>query len=180
MTGKSAARDAAYIGLAAALIAVCAWISVPFTVPFTMQTFGVFCALGLLGGKRGTLAVLVYILLGAVGAPVFSGFTGGLGRLAGPTGGYIVGFLAMAFVYRVLCGDAREARRQAAGMLLGLAVCYAFGTVWFLVVYDGAGAMGLWAVLMKCVVPFIVPDCAKLAAALALIKAVGDRIPIRT
>ena len=73
--------DLVMVGLFAALIAVCAWITVPGTIPFTLQTMGVFLAVGLLGGKRGTAAVLVYILLGAVGMPVFSGFSGGIGRL---------------------------------------------------------------------------------------------------
>ena len=92
-------RDMAYIALMAVLLAVCSWISVPAPVPFTLQTFGVFCALGLLGGRRGSTAVLLYILLGAVGLPVFSGFQGGLGKLLGPTGGYILGFLLSALLY---------------------------------------------------------------------------------
>ena len=89
-------RDVAYIGMFAALMAICSWISIPTTVPFTLQTMGVFTAVGLLGGKRGTTAVLVYILMGAIGLPVFSGFTGGMGILFGSTGGYIIGFLASA------------------------------------------------------------------------------------
>lgn len=91
-------RDMALIAAFAAVITVCAWISVPAAVPFTLQTFAVFLAVGLLGGKRGTIAVAVYILLGAVGVPVFSGFNGGLGALLGITGGYILGFLAAAAV----------------------------------------------------------------------------------
>ena len=71
--------DIVYIGIFAVLIAICSWISIPTTVPFTLQTFGVFMAVSILGGMRGTLAVLVYILLGAVGMPVFAGFTGGAG-----------------------------------------------------------------------------------------------------
>lgn len=67
-------RDIVFIGIFAALIAICSWISIPTTVPFTLQTMGVFTAVGLLGGKRGSLAVLVYILLGLVGLPVFAGF----------------------------------------------------------------------------------------------------------
>lgn len=72
----------------AVLIAICSWISIPMTVPFTLQTFAVFLAVGVLGGKRGSLAVLIYILLGAVGIPVFAGFSGGIGVLLGNTGGY--------------------------------------------------------------------------------------------
>lgn len=89
------ALDLAYIALMAALIALCAWISVPLgPVPFTMQTFGIFAALGLLGGRRGTLAFLIYLLLGIVGLPVFSGFSAGAGVLFGATGGYLLGYLA--------------------------------------------------------------------------------------
>ena len=87
-------RDMAYISLSAAVIAVCAWITVPFTVPFTMQTFAVFLAVLLFGSARGMLSILLYIALGAVGLPVFSSFGGGIGVLIGPTGGYIIGFLA--------------------------------------------------------------------------------------
>ena len=74
-------KDLVYIALAAVLICVCSWISIPMAVPFILQTFAVFCVLELLGGRRGTIAVCVYILLGAVGLPVFSGFTGGIGKL---------------------------------------------------------------------------------------------------
>lgn len=82
--------DLVYIALGAVLISICSWISIPTTVPFTMQTFAVFFVLSALGGKRGTVAIIVYILLGAVGIPVFSNFTSGIGILLGNTGGYIV------------------------------------------------------------------------------------------
>ena len=71
------------IALFAAIIAVCSWIQIPMTVPFTMQTFAVFCALATLGGKGGTISILIYIVLGAVGVPIFAGFTGGIGILCG-------------------------------------------------------------------------------------------------
>ncbi len=93
---KSKTYDMVYISIFTVIIAVCSWISVPMTVPVTLQTFGVFAAVGILGGRRGTMSVLLYILLGAVGLPVFSGFSGGIGRLTGNTGGYIVGFLFSA------------------------------------------------------------------------------------
>ena len=164
--------DLVYVALFAVLIAICAWISVPTTVPFTLQTFGIFLTVGLLGGKRGSMAVLVYILLGAAGIPVFSGFTGGIGRLLGNTGGYIVGFLASALVMWALEKVmGRKPWALAIQMVLGLIVCYAIGTVWFMVVYSGtSGAVGLMTVLGWCVIPFIIPDLIKIAMALVLTK----------
>ena len=84
--GRSKTYDLVYIAVFAVVMAVCSWISIPAQVPFTLQTFGVFMAVGVLGGKRGTLAVLVYVLLGAVGVPVFAGFSGGIGALLGNAG----------------------------------------------------------------------------------------------
>ena len=83
MTNKFKTIDMVYIAVFAVLIAICSWISIPTTVPFTLQTFAVFLAVGVLGGKRGSLSVLIYILLGAVGIPVFAGFSGGFGNLLG-------------------------------------------------------------------------------------------------
>ena len=97
-TTRENTRDMVYIAMFAVLIAVCSWISVPATVPFTLQTFGVFVTVGVLGGKRGSLSVLVYLLLGMIGVPVFAGFSGGIGCLLGNTGGYIIGFLFSALV----------------------------------------------------------------------------------
>ena len=84
---KSKTYDMVYIALFAVLIAICSWISIPTVVPFTLQTFAIFLSLAVLGGKRGTCAVIVYVLLGAVGIPVFSGFKGGIGVLLSTTGG---------------------------------------------------------------------------------------------
>lgn len=167
---KWRAVDLAYTALFAVLMMVCAWITVPLTVPFTLQTFGVFAALGTLGGRRGTYAVAAYLLLGLAGLPVFSGFRGGPGVLLGTTGGYILGFLALALLYWAV--TARLGQRpvvMAAAMVLGLVVCYAFGTAWFLVAYARtAGSIGLWAALGMCVFPFVVPDLLKIALAMLL------------
>lgn len=170
--------DMAYIALFAVLITVCAWISIPLAVPFTLQTFAVFAALLILGGRRGTCAVGVYLLLGAVGLPVFAGFRGGLGTLLGTTGGYIAGFLFCALLFWAV--SARLGGKlwaQVLGCLAGLAACYAFGTAWFLTVYARtAGPIGLGAALGMCVFPFVVPDLVKLALALALSRRLAGRL----
>lgn len=169
---RSKTYDLVYISIFVVLITVCSWISIPLTVPVTLQTFGVFTTVGLLGGKRGTLAVLVYILMGAVGIPVFSGFTGGIGILAGTTGGYIAGFLFSALIMwgmEKLLG--RSTLVLAGSMVLGLLVCYAVGTLWFMAVYAASsGAVGILTVLGWCVFPFIIPDIAKIVLALIFTK----------
>ena len=170
--------DLAYIAVCAALIAVCSWISIPATVPFTMQTFAVFCALFLLGGKRGTIAVCIYLLLGAVGLPVFTGFKGGFGALLGTTGGYLVGFIFIGLIYWLaesLFGQKKPVRIPA--MVIGLLVCYTFGTAWFLLVYArSSGAVGVGTALAWCVLPFIVPDLAKMALAFLIASRVRPRL----
>lgn len=169
---RSKTYDIVYIGIFAVLIAICSWISIPTMVPFTLQTFGVFLAVGVLGGRRGSLAVLVFVLLGVIGIPVFSGFTGGIGILLNNTGGYIIGFIFSALLMwgmeKIL---GRKTWALALSMVLGLVVCYAFGTVWFMVVYArNAGAVGVATVLSWCVLPFVIPDLIKIIFALGLSK----------
>lgn len=169
---RSKTYDIVYIAVFAVIMAICSWISIPTAVPFTLQTFGVFVAVGVLGGKRGTLSILVFILLGAIGVPVFAGFSGGIGVLAGTTGGYIIGFLFSALVMWAMEKlPVKNTFTQILSMILGLVVCYAFGTVWFMVVYSRAnGPVGLAAVLGWCVIPFIIPDLVKIAVAFGLSK----------
>lgn len=172
--------DMVYIAIFAVIIAVCSWISVPMVVPFTLQTFGVFCAVGLLGGKRGTLSVLIYVLLGAVGVPVFAGFSSGIGTLFGVTGGYIMGFIFTALIYWLITAIfGKKLWAIILGMVLGLLACYAFGTIWFMVVYaQKAAPIGLATALMKCVVPFLIPDALKIALAAVITKTVPKYVKI--
>ena len=162
--------DLAYVALGAVLIALCSWISIPAAVPFTMQTFAVFFMLSALGGKRGTASIAVYILLGAVGIPVFSQFNSGIGILLGNTGGYILGFIFMGLVYWLIVGlFGKKLWVEIVAAVIGLAVCYTFGTLWFMLVYARAnGTVALGAVLGWCVIPFIIPDIIKLGLALVL------------
>ena len=166
-------KELVFTALMSVLIAVGAWISIPAEVPFTLQTFAVFSALALLGGKKGFFAVLVYILLGAVGIPVFQGFTGGIGSLFGMTGGYILGFLCIAGIYWLaelipLKNSIAVTVRNIIAMLIGLAVCYAFGTAWFMHIYaEKVDSITLIEALKMCVLPFVFIDIVKLAAAFA-------------
>ncbi len=177
-TTRENTRDMVYIAMFAVLIAVCSWISVPATVPFTLQTFGVFVTVGVLGGKRGSLSVLVYLLLGMIGVPVFAGFSGGISCLLGSTGGYIIGFLFSALVMwgmEMAFGKSRFV--LVLSMILGLMVCYLFGTVWFMTVYARTtGAIGVMTALGWCVFPYIIPDGIKIVLAMILCKKVAQII----
>jgi len=168
-------RNMARCALFAALLTICAWIAVPIgDIAVTMQTLGIFLTLGLLGGKRGTLAIFLYLLLGLVGLPVFTGFQGGAGVLLGTTGGYLTGFLFSGLVYWLVTA-CRGPKPLA--MVLGLVACYAFGTLWFRFGYlQGGSTMGIGAVLLKCVAPYLLPDGIKLALALSLTTRLRRRL----
>ncbi len=170
MNQKISTIDLIYIAFGAALITVCSWISIPTVVPFTLQTFAVFCVLSILGGKRGTLSVLVYILLGAVGLPVFSGFKSGAAVLLGTTGGYILGFILTGIIYIITEKTAGKKQPfETISLVLGLIACYTFGTIWFMNVYAAkTGPIGIGAALSWCVLPFIIPDIIKLILALLI------------
>lgn len=159
----------ALCGLFAALLALCAWISFPLgDVAITLQTFGIFLCLGVLGGKRGTIAIFVYLLLGAAGLPVFSGFRGGIGTLLGTTGGYLTGFLASALFYWLL--TAFKAPTFLA-MTAGLLVCYLFGSFWYYTIYINNGnTVTLGFIVLKCILPYLLPDAIKLILAWRLSK----------
>lgn len=153
----------------AALTAVCAWLCIPAgDVSITLQTFALFLTLGLLGGKWGTVTIGVYLLLGAVGLPVFSGFRGGAGALLGATGGYLWGFLLSGLTYWAL-----ERFGKLPAMIAGQLVCYACGSGWF---YLYAGG-GLGLILLKCVVPYLIFDALKIWLAWLLSRRLARHIP---
>lgn len=172
-------------GLFAALTAICSWISIPlgFTpVPMNLATLAVFLAGGLLGPKYGSLSITVYALAGAVGAPVFAGFRGGLSVLAGPTGGYIIGYIAAALIAGLLCAGAVKSAvadsngegnilksgivRTVLALVAALVACYALGTVWFIISTHTNPA----AALISCVIPFLPGDAIKIAAGTILLQ----------
>lgn len=168
--GRGKTYDMAYTAVFAVLIAICSWISIPTVVPFTLQTFAVFLAVSVLGGRRGTLSIAVYVLLGAVGIPVFAGFKGGIGVLLNTTGGYIIGFIFAGLIMWLmerLFG--RKLWAQLFGMILGMITYLSVGTAWFMAVYlRQTGPVSLGTVLGWCVIPFLIPDIVKMMLALSL------------
>lgn len=162
--------------LCTALIVVSSWITVPAPIPFTLQTFSVFLTAGLLGGRLAVVSVLTYILLGAVGLPVFSGFTGGIGVILGASGGYLIGFLcAVLFLWAVERYAGTEAR-PAIFMYASLLICYGVGALWYTFVYSGGNASSALAVISLTVIPYIIPDAVKLSLALVLAKRLKKHI----
>ena len=156
------ARKMALIALFTALMAVFSQISIPIgPVPINLALLAVFAAGGLLATGEAICSVLLFLALGAMGLPVFSGFHAGIGALVGPTGGYLIGYLPAAILAGVFCKRKRGFGRYALGMFIGLALCYALGTVWF-VKCTGSGFLDALGI---CVLPFLPGDAIKIAAA---------------
>lgn len=163
------------VGMCVTLITLCSWIYLPMAIPFTLQTLGVFTVLGLLGGRLGSIAVSIYLLMGGIGIPVFSGFRGGIGHILQPTGGFLVGFLLASLTYWLITNlFLRFKYKRALGMVLGQIACYITGTVWFIAVNSQANnVISVGAALITCVLPFILPDILKIGMALILSKKIS-------
>ncbi len=168
-------RSMVFTAIFAALICVAAPVSVPLPglVPISLATFAVYLASGILGGKRAALAVTVYVLLGAVGVPVFSGYSGGLGVLFGVTGGYIIGYIPMALITGIFADmQSKKHWTVPVGMVLGTIALYTFGTAWYMI-FTGKG---LIAALAGCVVPFLAFDAIKIVLATAITMPLKSRV----
>lgn len=164
-------RQLCYTALFAALTAVCSQLVIPtpWQIPISMSTLAVFLSGALLGAKWGTLAQAVYLLLGLVGVPVFAGFRGGFQVLAGPTGGYLIGYLAAAVLTGLLISRVRTRWMPPVAMVVGLAACYAFGTAWFVILNQTP----FGAALGMCVLPYLPGDALKIVAATLITWSMG-------
>lgn len=155
-------KDMTMTALFAAMICVMApWSFSAGAVPITLATLAIYLASLVLGWKRATAAVVIYILLGAVGVPVFSNLTGGLQKLVGPTGGYIAGYIPLALIAGLIADRLENAWGYVIALLAGTLALYALGTAWFCVSLgkDLGYAMGV------CVLPFLPGDAIKVALA---------------
>lgn len=158
------AYDIAVVSVFVAVISVCSFLTVPFAIPLTMQVFGVFLSIGMLGMKKAVFCVLTYVLLGLTGAPVYSNFQGGVQVLLGQTGGFIVGFVLAALVSGFLIDKAADKFKPVfLSMLLGLFICYICGILWLIVgfSFDFKSAIVLNA-------PLFIFDVLKIALAAVL------------
>ena len=177
-------RDYVLCGLFSAIMCVSVFITIPlfFTpIPITMQVFAVSATAAILGGKRGALAVLIYVLLGCFGLPVFSGLRGGLGVVTGATGGFIWGFIPQALITGTLCDKAfakgkgtREMAMAFAALSVGLGVLYICGTIQLMKVAN----IGVGAALGAAVLPFITLDIIKIVIALLVAVSLRKQIAV--
>lgn len=147
-----------YCALMAAVLCVISPLSIPVgAVPISLATLGVMLAGALLGAQLGTLSVLIYLVLGWVGLPVFAGYSSGFTCLFGPTGGYMIGYLFLAFLTGVLYKK-KTLPYLVGSILVGELVLYLLGTIWFMFVAQTS----LVSALTICVLPFIPGDIAKI------------------
>lgn len=173
---KTTAYQICVMGLMAAVMCVLGPMSIPIgAVPFSFTIMVVYLAVYLLGMKMGTMSYIVYLLLGLVGLPVFSGYTGGVAKLAGPTGGYLIGMILMALI----CGLFMEKSSykllwSGIGIVLGTVVAYIFGTFWFMKLMD---CTFMYAFTI-CVQPFLIGDAVKMVVALYVGREVRKRLGV--
>lgn len=166
MKKKMTTYQMAVTALMAALMCILGPISVPIgPIPISLTNLVVYFSVFLLGTKLGTLSYVIYLALGAVGLPVFSAYSGGLAKIAGPTGGYLIGFIFMAIISGVFIEKSGgKILPSVLGMVIGTLVDYLLGTIWFVILMK----CGFWYALTVCVFPFVIGDGIKIAIALAL------------
>ena len=175
-------KDLSLIALFSAIIVICSLITIPSAIPFTLQTFAIFLCLNILGAKKGIISILIYILLGVVGLPVFSGFSGGLGALFNVTGGYIIGFIFSALTYWLITSIFNKKPRKTVNLIAsfsGLIVCYIFGTLWYILLFIKNGdTINFTSAFSICVLPFIIPDIFKTVSSVVISEKVKKHIKI--
>lgn len=159
------------IALFATLMCVGAWLHFPSAVPASMQTFVVFCALGLMGSKKTFIMLVLYVLLGALGLPVFSGFTGGIGALTGSTAGFIWGFLLGVPFFYLFEKKLYNKKQILAGYIVYILLHYIPGALWYCYFTTAElSRHGIISSSLVTVVPFVIPDAIKLMLSFVTVK----------
>lgn len=171
-------KDLCQIAIFASLISICSWLTIPSVVPFTLQTLGVFLAILILGEKKGLITILIYLLIGLIGIPVFSNFTGGIGIILGPTGGYLIGFIFIDLTFWVITHFfGKNQKTIFLSLFIGIIICYTIGTIWFVGIKLIQGnEISLLNVLSICVFPFILPDILKIIISIIIYLRINEII----
>ncbi len=168
-------RDMTKISFFTAVTVICAQISASIgAIPFTMQTFAFFLSSAVLGFKNGVLSVLIYMLLGILGLPVFSGFNSGIGVICGPTGGFIWGFLFSAAVIGFFTERFKKSTVASVfSMVFGLMICYIIGCLQYMLLYT-KNFSGFKTAVTICVLPFIPFDAVKIILAAVISRKIKN------
>ncbi len=160
--------------LMTALMCVLGPMSIPIgPIPVSLTNFTIFLAVYLLGMRDGTISYIVYLLLGAVGLPVFSGYQGGMAKIAGPTGGYLASFILTALIAGFII-ERFHAHTiiMILGMIVAMLAAYLFGTAWFVLQMQ----CDIWYALTTCVLPFVLVDVVKILVVTALGKTIRNAL----
>ena len=170
-------KNLVFIAIMTALICVCSWVTLTIgPVPFTLQTFAVFLAFVILGGRDASIAIALYILLGIVGVPVFAGFKSGIGTIMGPTGGFIIGYLLIGLIYWAIPKKLKSSNiAKLIVFIVCNAICYAAGVAWFVLFKYGT----IETAISACVIPFIVPDALKISLAVIIGGEVSRKLKLK-
>lgn len=170
---KITTQQMALVAIMTALTCILAPFSLPIgPVPISLTNLVIYFSLYLLGWKLGTLSYVIYLLIGLVGVPVFSGFSAGPAKLFGPTGGYLIGFIPMAIIAGIVIDKFSQRWIQILGMIVGTVICYAFGTAWFCI----QAGYTVSAALAVCVIPFIPADLIKMVIAMIIGPEIRKRL----
>ncbi len=172
----SAVKNLAFTALLAAVLCLLAPLSVPTgAIPVSLASFAIYVIASCVKTKYSVIAVAVYILLGAFGVPVFSAFTGGFHRIAGITGGYIIGYIPCVLIIGLLVNKYESKKFvYPLSMVLGTVLCYFTGTLWYIL----QTKTSVTAALFTCVIPFIIGDIIKIAVASILSIPLRKRLKI--
>ena len=175
MSKTFSVQKMAIIALMTAVLCVLAPISIPVfisPVPISLGVLAIYLTAYVLSPLDATISVIIFILLGTFGLPVFSGYSGGLSKLVGPTGGYIIGFLFTVYISSLFIHMKKGIIFDVIGMITGLALCYILGTIWF----SYQQGKGFIASLLLCVVPFLIGDAIKIIVAVILGTQLNKRL----
>lgn len=179
---SKAIYDLCIIAMAVAVMTICAWITVPFHVNFTLQTFAIFLIAGCFSAEISTSATVIYIVLGIVGVPVFSGFNAGISAIMGPTGGFILSFPFCALIISYFSRSrAATTVRYVLSCILSLALSYIAGACWYTFVFAHGSELSLATTAAMCILPFVIPDILKIflsALVLNRLRPYLQRLPI--
>lgn len=167
-------KNMIYCSMFACIVALLAQIKIdlPGLIPITLQTLGIYIIACSLTPKLAVIATTVYVLMGSIGLPVFTGFRGGLSTLLGPTGGYIFGFVITSLITSIIINNKNSTIRKIAAMVIGTAACYLIGTIWFIYITNNT----IITALTICVIPFIPGDIIKIVIASTLSTKIKTRL----